>query len=354
MIDFLRPFRALTFAAQRFWSRRAARQLLSQRLPHGLLAAPRTQLLSLRVPPLVQENPSAFLALPLGAQAIRGRSPGLLFRLSALPPPPLELAVLREAKAAPSLEPRLLTSSLLELVPPLRSRVLDLGVVRPRIFRLDAELRLPGEADPLRFYSDAPPPARVRRVRPRTPLARAPLVKLRPRSLRLDPRTLESANESILPLEQRKLAWGWVRSDFRREIVDVQWMASERISFLAPRPVEWFTMWWFQHDEVRPGGREAVFYELPKELDWALEECKEQMLIRRDVKKDETELEPSRFKSEEVGVSMASVEQVPLSEIIPKKPWIQLAGMLAPLPFATNVRDVYLQWRTLIGALEER
>jgi len=53
MIDFLRPFRALTFAAQRFWSRRAARQLLSQRLPHGLLAAPRTQLLSLRVPPLV-------------------------------------------------------------------------------------------------------------------------------------------------------------------------------------------------------------------------------------------------------------------------------------------------------------
>jgi hypothetical protein len=319
MIDFLRPFRALTLAVQRFWSRRAAQRLVAQRLPRGLLPATHPGLLSLRVPLAMHSPASEFHALQLGAQVVRGRPPGLLLRLSALPPAPL-----------------------------------DLGVVRPRIFRLDAELRLPVESDPLRIASDAPPPLRPRRVRPRTPLARAPLTKLRPRSLRLDPRTLSPPNEGILPVEKRELSWGWVRPDFRREIVDVQWMASERVAFLGPLPIEWFTLWWFQNDRRRPGGREAVHYELPKELSWALEECKEQMLIRRDVKKDETGLEPARFKLEEVGVSMASVEQVPLSSLIPAKPWIEPAGALDPLPFGHHAREAYLQWRTLLASLEER
>jgi hypothetical protein len=323
MIDFLRSLRALVLAVHRFRSRRAAQELIAARLPRGLLDVPRMQLLSLRVPPEPATDGARaadeFRALPLGAQVIRGQAPGLLFRLAALPPAPLEL-----------------------------------GIARPRNFRLDAELRLPIENNPIPIAFDAPPPARPRRVRPRTPLARAPLSHLRPRSLRLDPRTLASANEGILPLHRRELVWGWVRPDFRREIVDVQWMAAGRISFLDPQPVEWFTIWWFENDRRRPGGREATFYELPRELGWALDECKEQMLIRRDVKKDETELEPARFKLEEVGVSMAEVEQVPLTALIPDKPWIEPAGMLDPLPFDARAREAYLQWRTLLSSLEER
>jgi hypothetical protein len=340
VIDYLR----------RLWSRWAARRLVGEQLPRGLVAP--AKLLSLRVPPELAPSPAEFRALPLGAQVIRGKPPGVLLRLSALPPAPRELTVLRQPNVVPL--PELKLPRLLRLPPPLRTRVQNLGVARPRIFRLDDDLRLPGEAEPLRISSDARPLAKLRRVRPRTPLARAPLQRLRPRSLRLDPRTLAPANQGIVLLEQPELTWRWVRPDFRREIVDVQWMAQERIAFTGMQSVEWFTLWWFQTTHRRPGAREAILYELPRELEQALEAVKEQMLLRRDVKKDETQIEPGRFKAEEVGVSMGQVEQVPLSSLIPAKIWIDVGVDLDPLPFEARARDAYLQWRTLLNALEER
>ena len=343
MIDLLQLLR-------RLWSRRAAKRLIAEQLPRGL-AAP-LELLSLRVPPEI--DPSEFRALPLGAQVIRGRPPGVLLRLSALPPPLHELSVLREPKAITPLVTLSPSLRLLQLLPPLETRVQDLGVARPRVFRLDHELRLPGETDVLRISSDAPPPTKLRRVRPRTPLARAPLSRLRARSFRLDPRTLAPDNEGILPLERRELTWGWVRPDFRREIVDLQWMAQDRIDFVSPQPVEWFTLWWFQSTRQRPGAREAILYELPPQLDLALEAVKEQMLLRRDIKRDETELEPGRYTAPEVGFSMAHVEHVPLSSLIPPKPWVKVSASLDPLPFEHRTREVYLQWKTLLNALAER
>jgi hypothetical protein len=345
MIDLLQRWRS-------FWSRRTAKQLIAQQLPRGLHAP--LQLLSLRVPPEVAESFSEYRALPLGAQAIRGQPPGVLLRLPALPPPPLDLAVLREPKLSAPLAAQPRPPRLLELPPALRTRVQNLGVARPRSFRLDGDLRLPAETEPLRISSDAKPLPKLRRVRPRTPLARAPLERLRPRSLRLDPRTLSPANEGIVPLQQPELTWRWVRPDFRREIVDLQWMAQERIAFMGMQPVEWFTLWWFQTAHKSPGAREAILYELPRELEVALEAVKEQMLLRRDVKKDETQLEPGRFETEEVGISMGHVEQVPLTSLIPPKTWIEAGIDLPPLPFAARARDAYLQWRTLINALEER
>jgi hypothetical protein len=334
----------------RFWSRRAVKLLLAEQLPRGL--AEPLQLLSVRVPPEV--DPTEFRALPLGADAIRGRPPGVLLRLSALPKQPLELAVRREPKAVTPLSKLSPSPRLLTLLPPLQTRVQDLGIARPRVFRLDAELRLPTETDVLRISSDAPLPTKLRRVRPRTPLARAPLSRLRARSFRLDPRTLAPANEGILPLDRRELTWGWVRPDFRREIVDLQWMAQERIDFISPQPVEWFTLWWFQNNHHRPGAREAILYDLPPELAQALEAVKEQMLLRRDVKKDETELTPGRYTAADVGISMGQVEHVPLSSLIPAKPWIEVNASLDPLPFDHRAREVYLQWKTLINALAER
>src|SRR5205814_1357254 len=76
------------------------------------------------------------------------RSPSRLLRLSALPPPPAHL-----------------------------------DVVQPRKLRLDDDLRLPPEIDPPAVPSA---PERPLPVRPRTPLARAPLHRLKPRNFRLD------------------------------------------------------------------------------------------------------------------------------------------------------------------------
>jgi hypothetical protein len=266
------PLQALFAAVRRFWARRAARRLLAAGLPRGLPGSLQKPLLALRPSPLPAMDEASFHGLPFGAAAIRGKPPPLLLRLSALPRAP------------------------------------GLGVARPSVFRLDAELRPPAESDPLRTSSDAAP-----------------------------------------------LTWRWVRPDFRREIVDLPWMARDRIAFLAPRPVEWFTMWWLERQARTAGGRDAVPYELPRELDWALEHCKEQMLIRRDVKKDETALEPGRLVAADVGFSMTAVEDVPLTALIEKPEWIEPFDMTPQdLPFEPRARAAYLQWRTLLNSLADR
>jgi len=356
MIDLLRPFRALAAALRRWRMRRAARKLLAANEPRGLPPPAQPLRLALRVPrPLEPHDALDYWTLPFGAQVVRGRGPSRLLRLSALPPPPQELTVLTELSPARPPLSRVRLPPLLHVYEPLQSRVRDLGVARPAVFRLDGELRLPAEADPLRLPSDAPPPAPERRTRPRTPLARAPLHRVRPRNFRLDPRTGATQNEGILPLRPRDTSGGWVNPAFRREKVDAQWMASQRIAFLAPLQMEWFEMWWSQTQARNPGGRNPVDYDLPPELDWALDECKEQMLIRRDVRKDEhgPDLE-QRFTYEEIGMVMADIEHHDLTRILPQKEWVDTAHPLPEIPFDRGQREAYLLWRTLVGAMEER
>jgi hypothetical protein len=229
-----------------------------------------------------------------------------------------------------------------------------LEVLRPRNLRLDAELKLPIEVDPLRLFSDAQPPAGERRVRPRTPLARSPVQRLRLRNFRLDPQTGQPANEGIVPLERRPTTWRWVLPAFRREKVELPWMAQERISFLGPLQYEWFLMWWDAVQSSRPGAKEPYPYWLTEELDYALETVKEQMLIRRDVKKDENPPEEPDLYIIEVGQPIAAFEAPQLTELVPQKEWIGSALTLSPPVFSQASREAYLQWRTLVDALEER
>ena len=81
--------------------------------------------------------------------------------------------------------------------------------------------------------------------------------------------------------------------------------------------------WIKQHGLDAEYRREAVALELPRELDWALEEVKEQMLIRRDVKKDETVPEQAQFVVPAVDAfTMSAVQDEPITELmIPVAAW---------------------------------
>jgi hypothetical protein len=260
----------------------------------------------------------------------------------------------------PPAEPRPLVKPplrphLLRLVPPPATLVRDLGIARPELLRLDADLRLPPEVDPLRVVTDAPSPVPVRRVRPRTPLARAPVWRVQPSHFRLDPRTYQPGNEGIVPLERRDTSYRWVVPAFRRQYLDPPWMIRDRVAFLAPVSAEWFSMWWFQEFDRKPGAKDPRAQQQPEEIYWAMEHLKEQMLIRRDVKKDEEPPPVQKFVASEVGNPIASIEQVPLSALIPKTEWIEVALPDLPLPTVPPVaREAYLQWRTLVDSLEER
>ena len=103
----------------------------------------------------------------------------------------------------------------------------------------------------------------------------------------------------------------WINPRMRREKVDLPWMAGERISFLGPLQYEWFLMWWDAYQKHKPGGREPADYVQPREILMALDDVKEQMLIRRDVKKDENPPEEQEFFTVEVGQPMAALEKTP-------------------------------------------
>lgn len=347
-------FRRLASAVRRFFSRRAARKLALLALPRGLPVGPVPPLrLSLRTPPPFEPPPGELWTLPLGAQAIRGRAPARLLRLAALPAVVRPLGVLREPRAIePPPAPRLPVQ--LALVAPLQSRVRPLGVARPALFRLDEALLLPGEREPLRLSSDAPPLPKPRRVRPRTPLARAPLSRVDVRAFRLDRRTFAGPNEDGPGFQERIQKFWWISPKLKREKVDMPWMAQERIRFVGPLHYEWFVLWWQTLDKTRPGARETVPYELPRELDWAMEEIKEQMLIRRDVPKDEQPPQQQEFFYLELGPAFASHEGTDLDELIPEPAWVDTAQMLPPLALDRAVREAYLQWRTLMDGLQER
>lgn len=333
-------FRKLLLAIRRFFARRAARKLLAQPLPRGLPAPAKPF-----QPELFEPPPGEFWTLPLYRKPARK-----LFRLAALPPLPKKLDVVR-VPAARAFELHLKLPDLLEIPEPLPSAVVDLGAARPARFRLDADLRLPVEVDPVQLPADRPP-AKERRVRPRTPLPRAPVnFRFRPRHFRLDPQTLHPANEAILPLEPRDTTGRWIPPAFRARFLDLPWMARERIMFLGPLQYEWFLMWWDQFQKYKPGGAEPRDYDLADELAWAMEECKEQMLIRRDVKKDENPPEPEQFFFVEVGHPIEALEPAPP---VPKPEWHAWEMRLPEVTVPRLSKDAYLEWRTLMDALEER
>jgi hypothetical protein len=178
-----------------------------------------------------------------------------------------------------------------------------------------------------------------------------------PRKFRLDPRTQSPANEGILPLESGDPSYRWVLPEFRRRYLDLPWMARDRIRFLGPIHAEWFLLWWDETVKEKVGARGPREWERPEDVDWAMDVCKEQMLIRRDVAKDEEAPREQEWSAPELGHPLVAWEPVPLPEMIPAKEWVEIADpralLLAPAP-ERAARESYLQWRTLIEALRER
>jgi hypothetical protein len=177
-----------------------------------------------------------------------------------------------------------------------------------------------------------------------------------PRKLRLDPRTQASANESILPLGPNDPSYRWIRPEFRRRYLDLPWMAGDRIRFLGPMHAEWFLMWWDQNVKEDLGPREPRAWERPDEVDWAMDTCKEQMLIRRDVVKDEQAPGEQQWSAPEMEHPLVAWDPVPLAELVPAKEWVKIAYPQSPAPASMIERaphEAYLQWRTLLHALDD-
>ena len=175
-----------------------------------------------------------------------------------------------------------------------------------------------------------------------------------PRKFRVDPATLTSANEGILPLAPADPTYRWVRPAFRRRYLDLPWMARDRVRFLGPLQAEWFVMWWDQTVEAGMGPGEPTQWERPEEVDWALNVCKEQLLIRRDVSKDEQAPEEQEWGAPELGHPLVAWDPVPLPELVPPKEWVEIANprALVSRPKADRpTREAYLQWRTLMDSL---
>jgi hypothetical protein len=195
---------------------------------------------------------------------------------------------------------------------------------------------------PLLRLSALPPPHR-------------PLHIVRPDRFRVDPATLQLANEGIVPLEPRDTSYRWIRPDFRRRHLEIPWMAQDRIDFLAPQKAEWFALWWFGSLDRHPGAKGPRSYPIKKEIEWEMQRVKEQMLIRRDTSKDERPPAAGKLSRSQVGQQIASFEaQRDLSSLVPEKPWIDPAQLVREPPPEIPTSEAFLQRRALLDALEER
>jgi hypothetical protein len=306
----MRLLAALLAWLRRIAGRRRARALLKERLPRGPTAqALRT---ALRAP--ADPVPGEYETVLLGAQIVRGARPHRLLRLAALPP----------------------------LLP-------EFSGVRPDRFRLDDDLRLPHERGAARTAADFPAPAPPRAPpRPRTPLARAPISRVDPRAFRLD------ANQEGIPLEAAGIENVWLHPVLRRAVVGPRWMAARRPFGTAPLAAEWFASWWAQHKSKRQGGASPKVRRPPARLAEWMEELKEQMLIRRDVAKDEEPPGPARYKRNQAPRPITSHQPPQVSQLIPAKAW---TGGPLPWPEAPAASlqssDAYFEWRTLMDALAD-
>lgn len=234
-------------------------------------------------------------------------------------------------------------------------RRVDLGVARPDRFGVDELGRLRVQRDAPPTLSERPlpePPGRA--LKPRTPLGRAPLSRLDGRAFRLAPGSLQPANEEMQPPARDPRPELFVHPPFRREVMGERWMASRRVWGLAPLQTEWFADWWRAFRQGR-GAREPVPAPVPEEIGWALEICKEQMLIRRDVAKDEQPPADGEFQPSPRDISILDFQHDnDLRQFTPPPEWVEPAVVrpheLRPLRDAS---EAYLMWRTLVDGLAE-
>ena len=310
----MRLLATLVAWVRRLVSRRRARALLAQHLPRGVTEA--TLRPVLRAP--ADAAPGEYATLPLGAEVVRGAAPRRLLRLAALPAPAAEFSA-----------------------------------VHPDRLRLDGDLRLPPERDAARTAGDLPPPTPARAaLHPREPLARAPLSRVDPRAFRLDARDFTVPTEDGLPARRAAVEHVWLHPALRRAVVEPRWMASRRTLGTAPFPAEWFASWWSEHKSARGGaGKPKVRHPPARIAEW-MEEVKEQMLIRRDVIKDEAPPRPARYKPNEAPRPIAAHSPPQIAGLIPAKTWT--GGPLPwpdPPPASLQSTEAYFEWRTLIDAL---
>jgi hypothetical protein len=87
-----------------------------------------------------------------------------------------------------------------------------------------------------------------------------------------------------------------------------------------------------------------------------MDECKEQMLIRRDVAKDEHAPSPAEAVPPRIGHPVDAWNAQSLDELIPPREWVETAQPRAMAPFpplAQARKEAYLRWRTLLDALAD-
>ncbi len=235
----------------------------------------------------------------------------------------------------------------------------DLGVARTRLFGLDQEGRLPTERDAPVLSLDRPLPLPVRAAPPRrepAPFGQLSLVRLR--HFRLDPETAAPANEGVIPPRPEPDACSWLNPDFDAEFCEPRWPARSWVDHLSATPHELFAWWWLQSRATRLGAGEPKEVKQGAEIWYALfHHLKEQMLIRRDVTRDEEGPGLSTFEINEAQPHIkahASLKR--LAHLIPEKTWVERLS-IATEPLFDESRpafDAYVQWRTLVNGLEER
>src|SRR5439155_17074896 len=113
-------------------------------------------------------------------------------------------------------------------------------------------------------------------------------------------------NAGIVPLHPRDTSLRWVRPAFRSQYLDTPWMARQRIAFMSPSLTELFAAWWYEWIRYSPGGRPPGSYRNRRDIYFLMQRCKEQMLIRRDVAKDEHPPGVPQLIVREIGLQIAS------------------------------------------------
>jgi hypothetical protein len=177
-------------------------------------------------------------------------------------------------------------------------------------------------------------------------------------ALRLDAFRLDAdlrlANEEGIPLERNEVDHRWVLASFRRQYLDLPWMAQQRIWGLSPLSAEWFWMWWEESMQAAAGAVEPVEFRVDEQLWWEMERVKEQMLIRRDVVKDENPPRESDFFYSEIGLPIRAHQPPEPARLVPPKEWVAPVEYCSVPELGPCYAEAYLQWRTLIDALGEQ
>jgi hypothetical protein len=121
---------------------------------------------------------------------------------------------------------------------------------------------------------------------------------------------------------------------------------------------EWFSLWWIKHKEKASRVPETVAMAIPKEVEWAQEHVREQILIRRDVVKDEQPPQPTPMaKAADAFPPIAWYrgESMDLKSMRPDVLWMEVAKVCAhELKPLRELAEATLQWRTLLDGLVER